>query len=300
MTGEVYLNIDSEVLDALLTIALREDLGEHGDITTCLANETIPVQGRWRIVARRAGTVCGLKLLPRLLEKLCPEVLIAESSGLRDGSSIAVGVTLATLNGNCRQMLSAERTILNFLQHLSGIATETARFVSEISGTGARIFDTRKTTPGLRALEKYAVRCGGGENHRAGLYDAVLIKDNHLAGVAPERVGHAVFEMLNRLGTLPRKPDFVEVECDGLGQLEQLLKVVGIDVILLDNFAIADLRGAVSMRDGCGLGGKVALEASGGINLANVRQVAETGVERIAIGAITHSAPALDLALDAL
>ncbi|HUN82652.1 MAG TPA: carboxylating nicotinate-nucleotide diphosphorylase [Phycisphaerae bacterium] len=300
MSRQLYPNnIDFEALDALLALARREDFGDAGDITTCLTNETFPETGRWTMVSRQAGTLCGLTILPRIIESLCPEVLISDLLPNGDGSAIAAGSAIVKFSGNRRQMLGAERTILNFLQHLSGIATETARFVSAIAGTKAQIFDTRKMTPGFRSLEKYAVRCGGGQNHRSGLYDAVLIKDNHLAGVPAGRIAHAVFEMLNRIGSLSRKPEFVEVECDGLIQLEELLKVVGIDVILLDNFTMTDLRAAVSMRDNCGLREKVALEASGGVTLATVRQIADTGVDRIAVGAITHSAPALDIGLDA-
>src|SRR5262249_30050223 len=149
-------------------------------------------------------------------------------------------------------------------------------------------------TPGLRSLEKYAVRCGGGHNHRTGLYDAVVIKDNHLAGIPASRLAHAVFEMLNRIPSLQTAPSFVEVECDTLEQLEQLFKVVGIDVIMLDNFDYEDLQTAVQLREETGLRGKVELEASGGITLGTVRMFAETGVDRIAVGAITHSAPVLD------
>ena len=179
------------------------------------------------------------------------------------------------------------------------MATLTGKFVSAVAGTHAKIYDTRKTTPGLRTLEKYAVRCGGGHNHRIGLYDAVLIKDNHLAGIPVNRLAHTVFEMLNRIETLPVRPAFVEVECDGLDQLSELVKVVGIDLILLDNFEVGDLRAAVQMRNDAGLRGKVELEASGGATLDTVRAIAQAGVERIAVGAITHSTPSLDLGLDA-
>ena len=172
------------------------------------------------------------------------------------------------------------------------------RFVKAVAGTDAGIYDTRKTLPGFRELDKYAVRCGGGHNHRAGLYDAVLIKDNHLAGIPSSRLAHAVMMMLSGVSRLPATPAFIEVECDNLEQFAELLKVVGIDGILLDNFSPADMRTAVEMRDRAGLRGKVQLEASGGVSLATVTDIARTGVERIAVGAITHSAPALDLGLD--
>jgi nicotinate-nucleotide pyrophosphorylase (carboxylating) len=197
-------------------------------------------------------------------------------------------------------MLAAERTLLNFLQHLSGVATLTHRFVTAVAGTHAKIYDTRKTSPGLRTLDKYAVRCGGGHSHRTGLYDAVLIKDNHLAGIPPSRLAHTVSDMLGRIEALPRRPAFVEVECDTTEQFAELLKVVGLDVILLDNFELEGLQEAVKLRDDAGFRGKLELEASGGVTLENVRAVAGTGVERIAVGAITHSAPAFDLSLEAV
>jgi nicotinate-nucleotide pyrophosphorylase (carboxylating) len=194
-------------------------------------------------------------------------------------------------------MLAAERVLLNFLQRLCGVTAATRTYVRAVAGTGATICDTRKTIPGWRLLDKYAVRCGGGANHRAGLYDAVLIKDNHLTGIPDSRFSFAVFDMLNRLPVEP-KPEFVEVEAQSLAAFEQLLKVVGIHMILLDNFSIDDLRRAVELRAAEGLAAKVQLEASGGITLKNVRVVAETGVDRISVGAITHSAVAVDLCLE--
>jgi nicotinate-nucleotide pyrophosphorylase (carboxylating) len=188
--------------------------------------------------------------------------------------------------------------LLNFLQRLCGVATFTRALVEAVSGTGAAVYDTRKTTPGWRALEKYAVRCGGGRNHRHGLFDAVLIKDNHLSAAEKDHPAPAVYEMLNRLTSLAVVPDFVEVEAGTLDQVEELFKVMGIHLILLDNFAIDELRRAVELRDGYGLGGKVQLEASGGITLKTVREVARTGVDRISVGALTHSAVALDISLE--
>ncbi|MFO0974023.1 MAG: carboxylating nicotinate-nucleotide diphosphorylase [Phycisphaerae bacterium] len=214
--------------------------------------------------------------------------------------AVSAGTVVAELAGPTGAMLAAERTLLNFVQRLSGIATLTARFVAAAAGTPAGIFDTRKTLPGWRDLDKYAVRIGGGCNHRHGLYDAVLLKDNHLAGVPAGRIGLVVFELLGGLATLPRRPDFVEVEIDAPESLPELLKVVGVDVILLDNFTRAQLADAVALRDRLGLKGRVALEASGGVTLAEVADVARTGIDRIAIGALTHSAPALDIGLDAV
>ena len=205
---------------------------------------------------------------------------------------------LALLRGPLGALLSAARVWLNFLQRLGGVATQTRRYVDAVAGTGAVILDTRKTTPGWRALEKYAVRCGGGQNHRQGLYDAVLIKDNHLAGIETPHLAAALFEMLNHLATQPTKPTFVEVEADTLAQVEELFKVVGIDVILLDNFTPAQMSAAVGRRKDLGLKGKIALEASGGVTLDTVRAIAETGVERISVGALTHSAVGLNLSLE--
>ncbi len=292
--------IDPTRLDALLQLARDEDLGPHGDLTSALLpappNDAV---GRWRLVAREPGRVCGRALLPALLEALAPEVRVGPADPSDDTLDIAAGHSIATLEGRVGQMLAAERIVLNILQRLSGVATLTHRFVRAVAGTHAKIYDTRKTTPGMRDLERYAVRCGGGHNHRSGLYDAVLIKDNHLAGIPVDRLAHTVFEMLGRIESLPAQPAFVEVECDGLDQFSELLKVAGIDVILLDNFSIEHLRSAVAQRNDVGLRGKIELEASGEADLENVRSIAETGVERIAVGAITHSAPILDIGLDA-
>jgi nicotinate-nucleotide pyrophosphorylase (carboxylating) len=205
---------------------------------------------------------------------------------------------VVTLVGPIEEVLAVERTLLNFLQRLSGIATLTRAYVEAVARTRATVYDTRKTVPGWRDLDKYAVRCGGGRNHRLGLHDALLVKDNHLSGVTTDRLAFTLFEMLNRAASLSPPPAFVEVEVDGLDQLTEVLKVVGVDVVLLDNFTMDALSAAVRMRDAAGLAGKVELEASGGITLGNVRAVAETGVERISIGALTHSAPAYDLSLE--
>jgi nicotinate-nucleotide pyrophosphorylase (carboxylating) len=294
------MNVEDDNLEELLRLARNEDLRAAGDITSRLLPEAyFTSKASWNLTARQAGRFSGASTLPRMLTSLAPEVQLGWIDANADGLVVEPGQVIARLHGHVGQMLSAERTILNFLQRLSGIATLTASFVTAVAGTHAKIYDTRKTTPGFRSLEKYAVRCGGGHNHRVGLYDAVLIKDNHLAGIPAPRLAHAVFEMLDRLSSLPDKPAFVEVECDDLTQLAELLKVVGIDVILLDNFALRDLAKAVELRDSVGLRGKVELEASGGASLTTVRDIAMTGVERIAVGAITHSAPALDLALDA-
>ncbi len=291
---------DHENLVALLEIARREDIGPVGDLTSRLMPQTlVHERSTWKLTARDEGRFCGAELLPILLREIAPEVRLDWLKPDADRQPVARGEPVARFSGLAYQMLTAERTILNFLQRLSGVATMTSRFVAAVAGTHAKIYDTRKTTPGWRQLEKYAVRCGGGHNHRLGLYDAVLIKDNHLAGVPAGRLAHSVFEMLNRIPSLPWKPAFVEVECDDLEQFDELLKVVGIDVILLDNFSQRDVAEAVRRRNAAGLRGKIELEASGRITLDAVRSLAETGVERLAVGAITHSAPILDLGLDA-
>jgi len=196
-----------------------------------------------------------------------------------------------------RSLLAAERVVLNFLQHLSGVATHTHRFVRRVEGTGGKIYDTRKTLPGMRLLEKYAVRCGGGYNHRIGLFDGLLVKDNHLAGLAPRDLHAYLGDVVAR--SRAEAPDrLIEVESDSLDQLREVLKVPGIDLILLDNMDCPAMAAAVELRNQSGQRGKVALEASGGVTLETVRPIALTGVERIAVGALTHSAPALDVGLD--
>ena len=288
---------NGESLAALIAMAKREDLGD-GDLSTALLpNPRQPTE--FRLMVKEPGVYAGVEVAPAVLQAYDDSIQISWSDLGVDGRKIEEPPReLATIRGPRGPILSAERVLLNFLQRLSGIATLTRRYVDAVAGTPATILDTRKTTPGWRTLEKYAVRCGGGRNHRQGLYDAVLIKDNHLAGVETPGLAATIFEMLNSLQTLGRRPSFVEVEADNLAQVEQLFKVVGIDVILLDNFSLADHRRAVELRDALGLGGKIALEASGGVNLDTVRAIAETGVDRISVGALTHSAPALDLSLE--
>jgi nicotinate-nucleotide pyrophosphorylase (carboxylating) len=286
----------------LIALAKREDLGA-GDITTRLLPDP-HAAARFDLMAKQPGVLAGREIAEPILHAYDSGITIKWQSECVDGWRWrGLPATLATLAGPLGAILAAERVFLNFLQRLCGVATRTRSFVDAIRGTRAKIYDTRKTAPGWRALEKYAVCCGGGCNHRSGLHDAVLIKDNHLAGVPGDRLAYAVFEMLNGLGTErapgARRP-FVQVECASVAQCEVLLKVVGIDSILLDNFTIDELRQAVSLREAHGLAEKVSLEASGGITLDNVRQVAETGVERISVGSITHSATAIDLSLERL
>lgn len=293
------IGIDQHHFDQLINLARSEDLGEAGDLTSLLMDESLfTTSGTWEIVARATGRFAGAHLIEPLVAGLAPEVNVVWIADNADHTPVAKGDALIRLTGSVGQMLAAERVILNFLQHLSGVATMTSHFVEAVAGTHCKIYDTRKTTPGFRSLDKYAVRCGGGHNHRSGLHDAVLIKDNHVAKIPTERLAHAIMTLLNGLDRLPSEPAFVEVECDDLAQFTELLKVVGIDVILLDNFDRVDMATAVGMRDDAGLRGKIELEASGGITLETVRGVAEAGVDRIAVGAITHSAPALDLGLD--
>ena len=277
-------------------MARREDLGTGGDVTSSVLPGDVMATGLF--VARQPMILCGGALLETIAVRydgsLCSEMLVAE------GVALQRGTPLARWRGPARAMMAAERVALNFLQRLSGVATTTWDYVQAVEGTRAEIYDTRKTTPGWRELEKYAVRVGGGRNHRSGLYDAVLVKDNHLAvlakaeGIDPIK---AVGRELDRVRPLLGDHAFVELEVDTIEQFTVAL-TLPVDIILLDNMSLDDLRRAVGLRDGAGLTRQIELEASGGVTLANVRQVAETGVERIAIGALTHSARAVDIALD--
>ena len=277
------------LIEPIVRMALAEDLGRAGDVT---AMACIPEGARMRadFVARKPGVVAGLACVRLAVLAMDPAATI--SLKLADGDAFEAGAVLAEVEADARAFLSAERTALNLLGRLCGIATLTRRYVEAVAGTKARIADTRKTTPGLRALEKHAVLCGGGVNHRFGLDDAILIKDNHVVvcgGVVP-----AVQAARASVGHLMK----VEIEVDGLDQLDQLLPLldqgIGPDVIMLDNFDLPMLREAVSRA-----AGRVTLEASGGVNLQTVRGIAETGVDVISVGALTHSAPSLDIGLDA-
>jgi nicotinate-nucleotide pyrophosphorylase (carboxylating) len=263
--------------------ALVEDLGRAGDITSDLTIAP-DAKGTVRLMARKPGVLAGLNAAEIAFHLVDPSLSI--DVAIRDGGRLNPGDRIASISGSLRAILTAERVALNFAGHLSGVATTTAALVDAIAGTRARIVCTRKTTPGLRVLEKYAVRCGGGFNHRFGLDDAVLIKDNHIAaagGIA------AVLERVRAgLGHMTK----VEIEVDTLAQLEEAL-ALGADTILLDNMSNDDLRRAVAMN-----AGRAVLEASGSVTAANVRAIAETGVDTISSGAITHSATSLDLGLD--
>ena len=271
------------LVEPLVRHALEEDLGRAGDITSDL---TIPADAKAvaRFVARKPGTIAGL-ITAKIAFRLVDPAITFDVS-LPDGGKAAAGANLATVSGRAQAILSAERVALNFLGHLSGVATATAALVSAVEGTGAHIACTRKTLPGLRLLQKYAVRCGGGFNHRFGLDDAVLIKDNHIAaagGIAP-----ALKRVRAGLGHMVK----VEIEVDTLAQLEECL-ALSADTILLDNMTVEDLRRAVAMTRG-----RAVLEASGNVTLQPVRAIAEAGVNIISSGAITHSAANLDIGLD--
>ena len=268
---------------ALVTAALEEDDAKH-DITTA-ATVVSDRRARCRLVARQTGVISGLALAREAFEQLDKAVTIRTEH--EDGTRIHPQTPVMFLSGHARGLLSAERVALNFVQRLSGVATLTARYVEAIAGTGAHILDTRKTTPAWRRLEKYAVRCGGGLNHRLYLSSGVLIKDNHLAA-ADGDIALAV----KRARAVAPKGIKIEVECDRLDQVRTAIDA-DVDIIMLDNMGLADLRQAVRLVDG-----RAVTEASGGVKLDTVRAIAETGVNWISVGALTHSAPALDLALD--
>ena len=279
--------LSSDEIRRAVRAALAEDIGS-GDATTLA---TVPEETRVTalMVAREPLVVAGLDLAEAAFLELCPEANIQRLAA--DGQHVPAGFTLLKIAGApARAVLSAERVALNFAQRLSGIATLTAQYVEAVSATRARILDTRKTTPGLRRLEKYAVVCGGGLNYRFGLFDRILIKDNHLAALRHERPS-AIEAAVGRARA--RYPQLaVEVEAETLEQVEQALRA-GADVILLDNMPAERLRAAVRL-----VNGRAKTEASGGVNLSTVRAIAETGVDYISVGALTHSARAVDIALD--
>lgn len=273
------------LIEPIVRAALAEDLGRAGDIT---AAACIPADARMTadMVARREGRLAGLDCMRIAVLMMDPEALI--DIRCRDGQDVAAGEVLARIEANARALLAAERTALNLVQRMSGVATLTRAYVRAVEGTNVNIVDTRKTTPGLRLLEKHAVRCGGGVNHRFGLDDAILIKDNHVAVCGG--VGPALERARAEAGWLTP----IEIEVDGIEQFQQA-QAYEPEVIMLDNFSLAELREAVALNSY-----KSKLEASGGVNLETVRAIAETGVDAISVGALTHSAPALDIALDAV
>jgi len=282
-----------ESLQPLLALALEEDVGP-GDLTSDVLIDT-EAAARTEMVARDGGTVAGLALVPAICRQVDERLSVGRV--VDDGTRVERGDVLCRITGPVRPLLTVERTLLNFVQALSGIATCTARFVERVVHTGAVILDTRKTTPGWRYLEKYAVRMGGGTNHRTGLYDGVLIKDNHVAVRATEHVGETVAGLVREARERAAEGIPIQVEVERLDYLEKVLAAEP-DVVLLDNMKPHRLREAVRRRDRMFGDAGPALEASGGITLRNVRTVAETGVDRISVGALTHSAPVLDISLD--
>ncbi|MGB6398512.1 MAG: carboxylating nicotinate-nucleotide diphosphorylase [Bradyrhizobium sp.] len=271
-------------IDQAVCRALDEDLGRAGDITSIA---TIPetTQAHAVLIARQAGVIAGLPLAVATFQKLSPDLNIR--AHVRDGANVVEGLPVLTISGRARAVLAGERTALNFVGRRSGIATLTSDYVRRAAGTNLRICCTRKTTPGLRALEKYAVRCGGGFNHRFGLDDAILIKDNHIA------VAGGVRAVLERARAQAGHLVKIEIEVDTLAQLREVLDTGLADVVLLDNMDVATLTEAVKLANG-----RVVLEASGGVTLASIAKIAATGVDYVSSGALTHSAPNFDVALD--
>lgn len=294
---DFYASLESAgFVRRLFELARDEDLGTHanpGDVTSIafdLPNDTI----RAHIRARDAGTLAGLACVPTMLDVFAPNVSFNPTK--QDGGRLSRGDSLATLAGPAREVVALERTLLNTLSRLSGIATLTAQYVDAIGDdTRAHVYDTRKTTPGLRVLEKYAVRCGGGRSHRIGLHDAVLVKDNHIASVPAESLADRLRDARARVNT---PLQFVQVEVDSLDQLDTLLALDAgiIDIVLLDNMTNEQLREAVARRDA--RQPSLLLECSGGVRLETVRDIARTGVDRISVGALTHQAVSLDIGLD--
>ena len=279
--------MDLRKVRRIVQSALEEDVGA-GDVTSeWTVGAEAPASGR--MIAKEAGVICGLDVARLVFGEVDREIDF--TSRVRDGDRVTAGDEITRIEGPARGILTGERVALNFLQRMSGIATMTANYVEAVRGTGARILDTRKTTPGLRTLEKYAVRCGGGENHRFGLYDMVLIKDNHIAaaGGIGEAVRSAKCKMPSAKCQMP-----IEVEVKDLSELADALEV-GVDRIMLDNMSVEEMRQAVeAVRKASDA---VEIEASGGVTLAHLRKIAETGVDFVSVGALTHSARALDVSL---
>ncbi|HEY4218902.1 MAG TPA: carboxylating nicotinate-nucleotide diphosphorylase [Gemmatimonadaceae bacterium] len=281
--GMLRFPLRQEALTALVHSALDED-GAFNDVTT-MATVVSDRRSRANLVARQAGVICGVPLALEAFRALDPKVSIRVDS--EDGARVSAGDPVLFVSGHARGLLSAERVALNYMQRLSAIATITAKYVDAVAGTNAKILDTRKTTPGWRALEKYAVRAGGGMNYRMDLSTGVLIKDNHLSALDGD-----VAKAVTRARELAPKDMKIEVECDTIDQVQRAVEA-GADIILLDNMSTGDMKQCVQM-----VSGRAILDASGGVTLATVRGIAETGVDWISVGALTHSAPSIDLGLD--
>ncbi len=286
----MFTTAETDACNRLLELAIQEDLGANGDLTS---QAVIPPElpGRAALVVRSAGVVAGLPAARQTFAIVDPQLLFQEI--VPDGAAVASGAVLAVVSGSMRSILAGERTALNFLQRLSGVATATALYVRAAANPRCKVLDTRKTTPGWRLLEKYAVRCGGGKNHRMGLGDGILIKDNHLAAVGGGMNAVAEAVRLARQNYGEAHP--LEIEVDDLTQFDAALATRP-DIILLDNMNLDRLREAVRRRNATAPG--VQLEASGGVTLTTIHGIAETGVDRVSVGALTHSAPALDIGLD--
>ncbi len=278
--------ISDHELNAIIDLALDEDIG-HGDVTS---EALIPheLAGKARLMIKESGTLAGIELAARIFNRVDPTLKI--DILIQDGAAIRTGDIAGIVSGNVSSILKAERVVLNFLQRLSGIATLTAQYVAEVKGTGVNILDTRKTTPGLRRLEKYAVRTGGGVNHRAHLGDAVLIKDNHIAAL--RATGLNLKDIIAKIKRDAPPGMIIEVEVTSVREAQEAIEA-GPDIIMLDNMSIDEMKEAVALFKG-----KVRLEASGNITLENVRQVAMTGVDMISVGVLTHSNKALDISLE--
>jgi len=286
------MSISCEVTSALIDLALREDVGENlqtGDVTSVYFVPQESISSAY-IYAKQDGVLAGMEVAAEVFHRVNPELKVVQLK--KDGDVLLRGERVLEVSGHARSILTAERTALNFLQRLSGVATQTRAYVAKVETTNAKVLDTRKTTPGWRALEKMAVVAGGGKNHRMGLYDRAMVKDNHLVA---ENQLDALQNAIDRLHA-ERAGVEVELEADTLEQVQGFLSLRGVDYILLDNMNNKMIRKAVAMRDDSG--SAVALEASGGINLDTIADVAATGVDFISVGALTHSAVALDLSLE--
>ena len=288
--------------DSLIDLARGEDLGPTGDDVTSRLSINESAIGVGTLLQKQAGVVCGLPIVEHVCRAYDQRLRVEFSPGdpsksIEGRYSDPKALPLLWVHGPLRSLLAAERVLLNFVQHLSGVATMAHEFVRRVEGTHVRICDTRKTTPGFRALDKYAVAVGGAVNHRTGLFDMLLIKDNHIAGVAAHDLSTALEKIVSAARREPMKR-LIEVEVDTLEQLAEVLKVDGIDYVLLDNMDCPTMAQAVAMRNAAGKQNCVQLEASGGVSLETVRSIALTGVDRISVGSITHSAPALDIGLD--
>jgi nicotinate-nucleotide pyrophosphorylase (carboxylating) len=291
-------------LKSLIDLARHEDLGGDDVTSRLLIPEN--AMGVGTLLQKEVGVACGLPLVEMICRAYDERLRVEQIPGFHleiiEGRFSDARVTpLLRVRGPLRSLLSAERVILNFLQRMSGVATQTHRYVRRVEGTHAKIYDTRKTLPGFRLLDKYAVRCGGGVNHRAGLYDGLLVKDNHISALSIKELVPYLTPVVAASRAEARRR-MIEVEVDTLDQLREVLKIEGIDIILLDNMDCPGMQTAVELRDRVAMDrvakGRVELEASGGVTLETVRSIALTGVDRISVGALTHSAPALDIGLD--